>query len=205
MPLKKNSGKPLLTQRKADPARIVAAAIACIEKYGAKHTGVAEIAAAAQVGRQTVYRVFPTRKLLLEAVLTERLRLMAQKLRPVIAGYDSFEDAVVNGSIKSVATSRGDEIFVAALNEIDHAGAERYLVSPGSPMDDFMSLVWSEALTSARARGELRANLKDLDILNWLRAVLLIVTIREDLKPREVAALLKAFVVPSLVTGIPAP
>lgn len=202
MSRKKGGPDQAQTARKADPSRIVKAAIACIEKRGATHTGVAEVAAAAGVGRQTVYRVFPTRQLLLEAVISDRLRAMALRLSPIVSKYASLEEAIINGSIKSVSMGRQDPIFLAALGEIDHGSIEAYMISPGSPLQDFMLLVWREALAAARRRGELRQDLGDVDIVNWLRGVHLILTIREDLKPREAAQLLKAFVMPGLVAPV---
>jgi AcrR family transcriptional regulator len=151
------------------------------------------------VGRQTVYRVFATRKLLLEAIITERLSELAARIRPIVSRYKTLEDAVIQGSIRSVEMSRADEVYISVLNEIDHLGAERYMISSDSPMQRFMLLVWQDALAAARFRRELRDDLTDVDIVDWLRGVHTILFIREDLDAREVGRFMKNFVMPGLV------
>src|SRR5579859_7655672 len=100
--MSREKGRPATKTKKADPNRIVQATIACIEEHGGTHTGAAEVAAAAGVGRQTVYRVFPTRRLLFEAVISERLRAMAERLKLLVSKYARLEDAIISGSIKSI-------------------------------------------------------------------------------------------------------
>jgi AcrR family transcriptional regulator len=50
--------------------RIIAAAMRCVDRYGAAKTGLADVAAELGVTRQTVYRLFPTSGDLFQAMAT---------------------------------------------------------------------------------------------------------------------------------------
>ena len=50
--------------------RIIAAAMRCLDRYGAMKTGLADVAAELGVTRQTVYRLFPSAEDLFQAVAT---------------------------------------------------------------------------------------------------------------------------------------
>jgi AcrR family transcriptional regulator len=50
--------------------RIIAAAMRCVDRYGAAKTGLADVAAELGVTRQTVYRLFPTAEDLFRAMAT---------------------------------------------------------------------------------------------------------------------------------------
>jgi hypothetical protein len=65
-------------------------------------------------------------------------------------------------------------------------------------MIEFMDLVWHDAFAAARKRGELRADLSDKEIQEWLRGIHLTLFLRDDLKPERIADLMKTFLLPAL-------
>jgi AcrR family transcriptional regulator len=178
--------------------RIIEAALACFRRFGPLKTSMSDIADAAKVGRQTVYRTFRSREDLLEAVAIRRLRAMADRIRPLVVACASFEDALIAGSIETLRLARADRIFMSLLETAGDRGVERYLLQSKSPVQESMLDIWRDVFAKARKRGELRKDVSDKDAAEWLRAVHFILLLREDLDAAGQKALLKTFVVPSL-------
>ena len=87
------SGDPPATDEEA-AARIVAAAIECVEESG----GDADLAAVADrvgVTRQTVYRYFPSRLALFEAVAVQRVGSLIDRLAAHVDGLTDTTEAIV--------------------------------------------------------------------------------------------------------------
>jgi hypothetical protein len=123
---------------------------------------------------------------------------LAAKIRPLLIDCGSFENALVRGSIETMRLARQDRVFIAVLNSVSDRGVERYLLDPKSPVLAHMLSIWSQSFAQARVRGELRADLGDVEVANWLRAVHLILLLREDLKKKGQEAMVRNFLVPSL-------
>jgi AcrR family transcriptional regulator len=196
-------GKPAARRGKKiedGESRIIEAAVACFRRFGPLKTSMSDIADAAKVGRQTVYRTFRSREDLLEAVAIRRLRAMADRIRPLVIACGSFEDALIAGSIETLRLARQDRIFMSLLETAGDRGVERYLLQSWSPVQEPMLSIWRDAFAKARKRGELRKDIGDTEVAEWLRAVHFILLLREDLDEAGQKALLKTFVVPSLST-----
>lgn len=202
---KARSAIPETAGRLTNPERMVDAAILCFRKYGPAKTSMEDVAKAAQVGRQTVYRTFRTRTELLDAVANRRLEEIGAKVLPVLAACENFEDALIRGSVETMRLARLDRLFIAVLESATDNGVERYLLDPGSPVHEYMLKIWAPVFAQARERGELRQDIGDVDLATWLRGVHLMLLLREDLDEKGQAALLRMFVVPGLVPLVKSP
>ena len=67
---------------------ILAAAAELIDRHGYEHARMREIAAAAQVSYQTLYNYFPTKALILQALLTQDVENIAGAVDRLIDDYD---------------------------------------------------------------------------------------------------------------------
>ena len=177
---------------------IIDAAIACFKKYGVAKTTMEDVTQMAQLGRMTVYRTFRTRTDLLDAVALRHMRDIAIKLKPFFLTYKSLEDALVKGSIKIVELSRKDKIFFSIVEQASDRGVEHFLVNPKSPARVLTLELYSDIFAAARKNGEMRDDVTDVEIAAWLRAVHLILFLRDDLDARGQTLLLKRFLLPSL-------
>lgn len=75
-------------------ARILAGAVACIDELG-PGADVAKVAERVGVTRQTVYRYFPSRRALFQAVAAERAGSLIDRLADHLAGLRDPADAIV--------------------------------------------------------------------------------------------------------------
>jgi AcrR family transcriptional regulator len=123
---------------------------------------VQEVAVASGVGRTTVYRHFPNRESLLEAVTAEIVDRARQETAAAIAGRDP-EDAIRRLSATSIDLAlRFGRLF--ATRDGVSATYEAYKDDETSPARRF--------LAAASKRGEIRADMP----VGWLRSVIQAVT-----------------------------
>lgn len=98
-------GTTLVTQRRggadkgtatATEARVRAATLSCIARFGSAKTTLDDVARESGVSRATIYRVFPGgRETLLEAVLSAEVHRFFGKLADEVEGHDDLEELLV--------------------------------------------------------------------------------------------------------------
>src|SRR4051794_28296453 len=100
------------TKKNSETREIIAtAAIRCFERFGPQRTSMADIADAAELSRQSVYRLFEDRSSHVQYILNQRISALAESLRIQFAKYRTLEDALVDGSVISVKAARDDALF----------------------------------------------------------------------------------------------
>jgi hypothetical protein len=87
---------------------------------------------------------------------------------------------------------------MSVVENANDRGVEQYLIDPSSPVLKLTLSIWKETFARARLRGELRKDLTDAEIANWLRGVHLLFMIREDFSPKVQEDMLRKFVLPAL-------
>ncbi|MBV2355454.1 TetR/AcrR family transcriptional regulator [Streptomyces sp. J2-1] len=144
-------GTPRRKDARRNHERVVAAAVAVFREQGTLGS-VPQIAARAEVGKATVYRSFPTKEDLLEAVtrlsLAELERGTAEALRDSDP-YGAFRGYVLR-------------LFDALAH--DRLLAER-LADSGSPAAASVLRTLLDAMNAAKATGELRPDASRQDLL----------------------------------------
>ncbi|MEU1391856.1 MULTISPECIES: helix-turn-helix domain-containing protein [unclassified Nonomuraea] len=144
--------------------RILAVAAAVIEEQGTE-ASLRDVARRAEVGLGTLYRHFPTREALLEALLRQRFDLLAERAR-TLAGAAAPHEALVEwlrsfvagaGAYRGLAAS-----MMATIND------------EGSPLHascHAMRQAGGRLLERAQATGEVRADVTGLDLFALASAV----------------------------------
>ena len=184
--------------RQSNQSRILRAAIACFERYGPAKTTMENIADTACMDRKTVYRTYTNRTKLLDAIALQRVNDVVGRVKKAVDACASLDQAIVKGATLSVRLFRKDKIFISVVESANDRGVELYLIDPDSPILKLMLSVWHDVFVTARQRGELRKDLSDTEIANWLRGVYFLIFLRVDLKAKGQEALLRKFVLPAL-------
>ncbi|MGH9136818.1 MAG: TetR/AcrR family transcriptional regulator [Acidimicrobiales bacterium] len=96
--------------------RILDAARRRLELFGIQRTTMEDIARRSGVSRVTVYRHFPTKEALLEAVLLREVRRFLVELGTLIETLDSDEDRIVEGYAFVVRTLREHKLLQRLLH-----------------------------------------------------------------------------------------
>jgi AcrR family transcriptional regulator len=178
---------------------IAAAAIRCFERYGPHRTSMADIADEANISRQSVYRFFEDRSTLIQYILNERISVMAESLRAPFSKFKTIEEALVEGSLISLRTSRKDKLFTEIVTASTDHSIEVFLMRTTEDIRTAMAQLWTPILDKARADGLIRAGITNEKILAWIRSVHTVLTIRDDLDEKAQRQMLQDFFVPSVV------
>lgn len=94
-------GNPPRTEEEAR-ARIVAAAEACMNRFGPEKTTLSDVAAELGVTRQTVYRYYANLAELLAAVAQVGLADFVDRIKRHLSGLDSAADAAIESVVFAV-------------------------------------------------------------------------------------------------------
>jgi AcrR family transcriptional regulator len=147
------SERPLRADARRNRQRILKAARAVFGDRG-MNSGIDDVAKRAKVGVGTVYRHFPTKEALLEALLRERFEEIAGFAREALEREDAWE-----GFCELIWRA-------AELNAVDAAFCEAVASHDHSRIVEETGLLASTDLlmTRARAQGKLRADATTMDI-----------------------------------------
>ena len=180
--------------------RVVAAALRCFARYGAKRTSLDDVAEEAGLSRQSVYRAFESRSALIQFILDQRIQAMGAALQSYFSEVPDIEEALVEGSIRSLAVSRRDRLFREIIeNSTDHS-VETFLLRGSPAIRTMMHSLWDPIVDRARGEGRLRAGVTNKRFIEWLMSVHTMMRLRE---PTEAALRrdLRDFFVPSVVAA----
>jgi AcrR family transcriptional regulator len=153
--------RPLRRDARENRDRILAAAREAFAELGME-ASVEEIAARAGVGVGTLYRRFPTKDALAEAVFEAHLESVAAAATMALEAADPWEGllAYLTHVVGLQATDRGlSEIMGAALRSEQVLGRARTRLRP----------LVQELIARAQATGDLRADVtyEDVSVLLW--------------------------------------
>jgi AcrR family transcriptional regulator len=149
---------------------ILDAAIECFTHYGNEKTSIADVARVAAVSRQTIYRYFPDRAALLEAVdalESERLRRDVERIGSESASFEEFLAGVIESRAATVKRYRTRQHLIDRDRGLFHS----LFVSQSRRIDQLRLLV-APHLRSARQRGELRPDVDDDAAAEWIAITL---------------------------------
>jgi AcrR family transcriptional regulator len=157
--------RPMRADAQRNYARLLSAAMAAFTEHGADDTSLEEIARRAGVGIGTLYRHFPTRQSLLEAVYrdqVEALRARADEL----TGSDAPSEALAAWLRALMTFSSTKQSLTSAL--LATIGKESDLLSACS------KVIWDAAdvlLKRAQEAGAVRADADARDLIRLVHAV----------------------------------
>ena len=184
--------------RESPLAQIVAAARDCFARLGVHRTRMEDIATAAGIVRQSLYRHVSGREELVELALLERCREFSVELR---RGTDlttsDLPRELVDLVARSIAIGRNDEEFVYLAEALPRRlGA--FLTGPGYPMHQIVYDTYAPVITEGHRRELIREDVSDHDMVEWIQGIITLFAPREDLSEFEERRRLRTFLVPAI-------
>jgi AcrR family transcriptional regulator len=164
-PAQAGEPRPMRADAQRNYERLLSAAVAAFAEHGADDVSLEEIARRAGVGIGTLYRHFPTRQALLEAVYrdqVEALRARADEL----AGSDSPRDALAEWLRALAAFSATKHNLTSAL--LATLGKDSSLMSDCSKV---ICDAADDLLSQAKHAGVVRADADARDLIRLVHAV----------------------------------
>lgn len=190
---KKTGGKQRVTKQK-----VVAAAIQCFKQFGVHRTSMADIADAHGVSRQTLYRMFENRSILLEYIATQRVDILTQNLGKFLAKYNRLGEAIVEGMVYSISLGRADALLTEIIHQEGDAHFTTFLFGGTEQVRAGMLAAWKPLIQASRDAGEINDAVSDIEIIEWLSNVGAFLNVRPDYNEDDHRRILEKFVVPSL-------
>ena len=184
--------------------QILAAAEKVIAHYGVSKTTMDDIGRQAGVSRPTVYRYFGDRDTLLAALIERRTRMLFDRARNYIFGFDSFAEQLVEGLLYLVDHGRRDPI-VRILVGPEYLGVTSPIVNGSALVAELTAEMWEPVLQQAIQRGEIGSDIDALVVGQWLALVQFIMVGRRDVAGDDepgTRQMLKQFVLPAFVPPI---
>lgn len=187
--------EPIDTRRRL----ILEAGARCFDRFGVGKTTMSDIADEARISRQALYRMYPDRQAVVDAILIMRVEeLVAEVLQRALA-TSSFADALVEGTLGTVEFVRKTPDLQQALTgtALDHAS--RTLARAEQPGLELARLVWQPIIDRGRENGEVRDDLVDEDFVEWIASINIMYSTREDIPLGRLRTLLYRYLVPAAV------
>jgi AcrR family transcriptional regulator len=190
-----------LADREEARARILDAARGCFRRRGAQRTTMEDVAKASGTARQTLYRFFSGREELVEAAIVARIAELAEVLKEDMDRHTSFADALVEVSVATVEIARTDEELHRLFAAAGEIHLHQVLAGPYPPIAQLVLEFWRPWFERARRDGEMRADVSDADVVEWIRGIYLMLILRDDLTPERERQLIRQFLLPALTPG----
>ncbi|HEX7873377.1 MAG TPA: helix-turn-helix domain-containing protein [Sphingobium sp.] len=179
--------------------RVVAAAEACFARHGVRRTSMVDIADELGVTRQTVYRLFDSKTAILEYMANKRIIVLARKLEADFKNFAVLEEALVEGSLKSVQAAREDTLLAEIFESSEDHDFEQFLFRGSPEIRDFMLRLWNPLIDEARKRGVLRLSISNDEAVEWIRNVHAMTALRSDYDDTRQRGMFQKFLLPSLI------
>lgn len=184
-----------------DVAAIIEAARACFARYGAARTRLEDVAKEVGISRPLLYQFFANREALMDAVINREIEIHLEAQAKKMPRYASFTETVIEASVIAINLARRDGILYDLMEHSSVKHLPELLLNPDRPVHHTVLKLWRPIFNAARQRGELRADLDDHDIMEWLLSVNYMFGLRDDMTPERQHQMLTLFVAPALAPG----
>lgn len=198
MALKHDSLDNGLIRHRRSRREIVDAAIRCIRKLGSQQSTMTDFAREAGISRKTLYLMFVDRSALIEQVLNVRIASLFEKTRKEILKYESLADALVEGSILSIAAGRRDELLNDIIQNDTNHRIEQFLISGNDQVREYLLQMWSPVIDKGREQGRVRSGLSNDRIVELIISVHAVLFMRDDYREVDQRAFLEDLLVPAI-------
>ena len=174
--------------------RILGAALVQAEEFGLRRFTMDDVARRTGVSRVTVYRYFPKKDELLDAVLMRELRRFLRRIDDAVREQPGPEEKLVEGLVLTLTLLRGHRLLQRLLR------TEPQLILPHLTLDGAPSIAAARAFVARHVReqiaaGTIRLPEQDVDALAELivRLALSFVVAPVSVLPLDDPAALRAF------------
>ena len=179
--------------------RIIANARKCFRKYGPRRTTMEDIAAAAGIARPALYRYVASRDEVIEAVILQRVEELSEGFRSLLVESTSFAEAFVEVAMAAVNAARLDPELQALFETTTGTRIIQVMVGPNPGFHEFVKSFFTDAFSAAREAGLLRTDVDDDALVDWIRGIIVMMILREDLDAEREREMIRNFLLHSIM------
>ncbi|MBX7160472.1 MAG: TetR/AcrR family transcriptional regulator [Acidimicrobiia bacterium] len=182
--------------------RIFAAAEECFARYGFQKTSMEDIAREAGLSRRSVYRHFPDKAALFNAVAAEHARVFLIEITERTAALDGLSAQIEEVARLTGRYMREDPVSAALMRTDPDSLARMVSTEAGAMLAMAMDAI-VPLIEAARERGEVRADLDTMRAAEWITRMVFSLTatpsVNFDIDDTDAkAAFIREFLVPGL-------
>jgi|GEM_PF-5886151 len=159
--------------RRDIPREIIAATRKNFLHYGVNRTTMADVARAVGMPRQTIYEYVSSRDDLVDAVLVQRIKEIAEELKPLGSEVKSFTDALIETSVAAIQRARNDRelmnIFITGPND----RVQEVVTGPNPEIHSIVADLLGAILDYGDEADMLRTDKTRDELIDWIRLVYL--------------------------------
>jgi len=150
--------------------RILVAAHALIRDVGIRRLSMSEVALASGLSRAALYKHFPDKEALVDAVLVRNGHLIREQLDRRLAAAPTLADQCVV-AVRFGLTPPG-ELRLLQLHDSDPEALAQLLTTGAAPFLDRATRFWTPRVAAAQERGEVAADLDPAEAAAWIARAL---------------------------------
>jgi len=185
--------------RRDIPAAIIDAARKNFLHYGVNRTTMADIARAVGMPRQTLYEYVSSRDDLVDSVLVQRIKEIAEELKPLAPEGMSFADAIVETSVAAIQRARSDRELMNMFATGPNDRVQGVVIGPYPEIHDIVVDLLGPILDRGAESSMLRTDKTRDEIIDWIRAVYLSLITQPAGAPQNERAVVADFLLPSIM------
>jgi AcrR family transcriptional regulator len=185
--------------------RVLDAARDCFKRYGVVRTRIEDVAQTAGISRPLLYQYFDGRQGLIAALAEDEIERIIEENRKRLPVGASFAETVLEGSLAAIESGRSENLLPELFEASTLDDLPSLLLDPTRAPYAAVSGLWKPVFDRARETGELRSDLDDADLIEWLASVHYAFLLRPDVDPKRQRQLFELFLIPALLSGAPAP
>jgi AcrR family transcriptional regulator len=153
-------GSPLTRER------ILLAAHDTVRRFGIRRTTMDDVARRARVSRAALYRYFPDKPSLIDAVLVHNGHLVREELTKRLQDAPTFADKCVAAAEFGQRLPR--DALLLALNETEPEALALMLTTGARPFLERATRFWQPLVAEAQTKGELRRDVDARMAAEWV-------------------------------------
>lgn len=178
-------------------AAVVRAARVAFARYGVQRTRMADIAAEANVARQTLYDFVSGREGLIELALVECCRELQARLEAeLVDGPEDLRELFIEVLARAVEIARADEEFGALAAALPAERVDR-IIGATTAVQSLLGKSLEPVLQRAQDAGQLRPDVVVADASQWFLGVISFALLRENLDAEGLRRELRTYALPS--------
>jgi AcrR family transcriptional regulator len=166
---------------------------------------MADVALAAGVSRQTLYNTVSRREELIEAVVLVRIGEMVDELSVLMEQQPTFVDAMIETTVAAMELARKDPELSNLVETASTLRLFEIIAGPYPAVHEAVGRLFRPLFQRGRATGELREDIPDDELVDWIRSVYISLILRTDLDNEDVRSVACRFLLPSLTCRPPSP
>jgi len=197
------SREPSGVSRRRDRREISPEIIAATRKsflhYGVNRTTMADVARAVGMPRQTVYEYVSSRDDLVDAVLVQRIKEIAEELKPLANEGTSFADALIDTSVAAIQRARNDHELMNIFASGPNDRVQDVVTGPNPEIHNIVADLLSPILDRGEEADMLRTDKTRDELIDWIRLVYLSLIAQSSPASQSLRDIVADYLLPSIM------